>query len=168
MNSQLVTQFVNTLDLRPYTENLGSPAELAGWLTEQGLVPPGTRATRAELAEALRLREAIRDLLGGVDPDKQLSELDRVSRESRLGVRFADGEARLEPAAPGVRGALGRIVAEVAAGMADGTWQRIKLCAADDCRWAFLDSTKNHSRAWCSMESCGNRAKVQAYRARHR
>ena len=45
---------------------------------------------------------------------------------------------------------------------------QVKLCGADDCRWAFVDTTKNGSRNWCSMRSCGNRAKVQAYRARHR
>jgi predicted RNA-binding Zn ribbon-like protein len=52
-------------------------------------------------------------------------------------------------------------------GMADGTWERMKACRADDCRWAFLDTAKNRSRAWCSMQSCGNRAKVAAYRERH-
>jgi predicted RNA-binding Zn ribbon-like protein len=66
-----------------------------------------------------------------------------------------------------VRGALGRILAEVFAGMADGTWERLKACRADGCRWAFLDTAKNRSRAWCSMQSCGNRAKVAAYRERH-
>jgi predicted RNA-binding Zn ribbon-like protein len=73
----------------------------------------------------------------------------------------------LEPAAGGVRGAIGRILAEVLAAQADGTWDSVKACRADDCRWAFLDTTKNQSRAWCTMRSCGNRAKVQAYRERH-
>ena len=45
--------------------------------------------------------------------------------------------------------------------------ERMKACRADDCRWAFLDTSKNRSRAWCSMESCGNRAKVHTYRQRH-
>jgi predicted RNA-binding Zn ribbon-like protein len=33
-------------------------------------------------------------------------------------------------------------------------------CAAEDCGWLFLDTSKNHSRRWCDMKSCGNRAKV--------
>ncbi len=82
-------------------------------------------------------------------------------------MRFVDGESRLEPAAGGARGAVGRIVAEVSQGMADGTWERMKACRAEDCRWAFLDTAKNRSRAWCSMKSCGNREKVRAYRERH-
>jgi predicted RNA-binding Zn ribbon-like protein len=51
--------------------------------------------------------------------------------------------------------------------MADATWERMKACRADDCRWAYLDTARNRSRAWCSMRVCGNRAKVQAYRERH-
>lgn len=165
VNTALVTEFVNSLDLMPYTENLGTPGELVAWLAERDLVEPGTRATKADLEAAQRLREAIRDFAGG---DASASaELDVVAREAKLGVRFAEGAARLEPAASGVRGALGRIVGEIASGMADGSWSRLKICNADDCRWAFYDTTKNRSRAWCSMQSCGNRAKVKAYRARH-
>ena len=33
-------------------------------------------------------------------------------------------------------------------------------CAGEDCGWLFLDTSKNHSRRWCDMKSCGNRAKV--------
>jgi predicted RNA-binding Zn ribbon-like protein len=51
--------------------------------------------------------------------------------------------------------------------MADGTWSRLKACRAADCRWAFYDRARNHSRHWCSMEVCGNRTKARAYRARH-
>jgi predicted RNA-binding Zn ribbon-like protein len=93
--------------------------------------------------------------------------LDAAAQRSGLRIRFADGAARVEPSEEGVRGAVGRILAEVSAGMADGTWERVKACRADDCRWAFLDTAKNRSRAWCSMQSCGNRAKVAAYRERH-
>ena len=45
---------------------------------------------------------------------------------------------------------------------------RVRLCAADDCDWLFVDLTKNHSRQWCDMKSCGNRAKARAYYRRHR
>ena len=165
VNTALVTDFVNSLDLMPYTEKLGTPEELVAWLAGHELVPPGERAAGGDVEAARRLREAIRDFAGG--DAAAAAELDRAAQAAKLGVRFSESEARLEPAVPGVRGALGRIVAEVAAGMADGTWSRIKICNADDCRWAFYDTTKNRSRAWCSMQSCGNRAKVKAYRARH-
>lgn len=46
--------------------------------------------------------------------------------------------------------------------------ERVRLCAADDCGWLFLDESRNRSRRWCDMSDCGNRAKVRRYRARQR
>jgi predicted RNA-binding Zn ribbon-like protein len=68
----------------------------------------------------------------------------------------------------GVEGALGSVVGAVATTAADGHWSRLKACPADDCRWAFYDVSRNRSRTWCSMDSCGNRTKTRAYRARQR
>ena len=172
MNSDLIIDFVNTVDLRPYAESLATPAELAAWLVERGLLDEGQKATKTELVEALSVREALRDLLAaqnGLETDvaAATAALDEAACRARLTLRFATEAATLEPAAAGVRGAIGRLLAEVSAGMADGTWSRMKACRADDCRWAFLDTAKNRSRAWCSMQSCGNRAKANAYRARH-
>lgn len=39
----------------------------------------------------------------------------------------------------------------------------VRACAADDCRWLFLDTSKNRSRRWCDMKSCGNRAKARRH-----
>ena len=172
MNNDLILDFVNTLDLDPYEEQFGTPRALVAWLAERGLLAPGARATKAELAEAVGVREALRDLMAAqnelpADVDAATGVIDEAACRARLSVRFSSGEARIEPAAPGVRGALGRILAEVSAGMADGTWSRLKACRAGNCRWAFLDTAKNRSRAWCSMKSCGNREKVRAYRERH-
>lgn len=49
-----------------------------------------------------------------------------------------------------------------------GDISRLRECAAHDCGWLFLDQTRNRSRRWCSMSSCGNRAKVQQFRERQR
>jgi predicted RNA-binding Zn ribbon-like protein len=171
LNSDLVVDFVNTAGWGPEREDLARPSILREWLDARGL-EPGARATRADLEDARRVREAIRDLLSAhndveADVAAATAVLDAAAQRARLGLRFADGAARVAPAARGVAGALGRILAEVHAGMADGTWSRLKACRDEDCRWAFLDTAKNRSRAWCSMQSCGNRAKVQAYRARH-
>jgi predicted RNA-binding Zn ribbon-like protein len=171
VNSELVIDFVNTAGFDPVHEDLTTPAVLVRWLSSHGL-DPGPRASRADLEEARALREALRDLLSAhneveTDVPRATAVLDVAAQRAGLGIRFADGAARAEPSAAGVRGALGRILAEVSTAMADATWERMKACRADDCRWAFLDTAKNRSRAWCSMQSCGNRAKVQAYRERH-
>ncbi|CAM5376910.1 CGNR zinc finger domain-containing protein [Leifsonia shinshuensis] len=46
---------------------------------------------------------------------------------------------------------------------ADG---RIRECSADDCELVYLDTSRSGNRRWCSMQRCGNRAKVRAHRAR--
>jgi predicted RNA-binding Zn ribbon-like protein len=44
----------------------------------------------------------------------------------------------------------------------------VRECASDTCEWLFIDRTRNHSRRWCDMADCGNRAKQQRMRARVR
>jgi len=48
------------------------------------------------------------------------------------------------------------------------SWLRLKACRGDDCRWVFLDGSRNSSRRWCDMAACGNRAKSTSFRARRR
>ncbi len=43
---------------------------------------------------------------------------------------------------------------------------RVRTCASEDCDWLFLDTSKNHSRRWCAMNSCGNRAKARRHYSR--
>lgn len=43
---------------------------------------------------------------------------------------------------------------------------RIRACAADGCGWLFLDTSRGGRRRWCSMQSCGNRAKARRFHAR--
>ncbi len=45
---------------------------------------------------------------------------------------------------------------------------RVKECASDCCSWLFIDASRNHSRRWCDMQSCGNRDKVRRFHERHR
>ncbi len=46
--------------------------------------------------------------------------------------------------------------------------RHISECCEKKCRWLFLDRSKNHSRWWCDMRVCGNRAKVRRFHARRR
>ena len=45
---------------------------------------------------------------------------------------------------------------------------RVRECAAPHCAYVYLDTSRNRSRRWCSMEKCGARAKASAYYRRHR
>ena len=65
-----------------------------------------------------------------------------------------------------------RLAAEAAMGLAvvirDGGFDRLRVCAQDDCDDAFVDASRNRSRRYCDPATCGNRAHVAAYRARRR
>jgi predicted RNA-binding Zn ribbon-like protein len=167
-----VRAFVNTLDILDETDVIGSPSALAAWFRERGLAPEGVRATKADLARATELREALRSILlrhtgEAIEDGKAHRTLDQAACRARLRLRFDDhGRAVLEPRAGGVDGALGRLLAIVQESMAQGTWERLKACRDPACEWAFYDHTKNRSGAWCTMQVCGNRAKARAYRAR--
>ncbi|MCF3641518.1 CGNR zinc finger domain-containing protein [Rhizobium sp. TRM95111] len=43
---------------------------------------------------------------------------------------------------------------------------RLKICP--NCRWLFLDRSRNRSRAWCDMAVCGNRAKASRHYRRRK
>ena len=163
--------FVNTLDFESGADELSDPRALEAWLERHGLAQ-GVEASSADLHAARRLREALRSLLlenNGVSVRKEAAlALNRAAQRGRLALRFdSAGGVRLEAGAPGLEGALGRLVAIAADAMTDGTWRRLKACRADRCGWAFYDHARNHSRLWCSMAVCGNRTKARSYRRRH-
>jgi predicted RNA-binding Zn ribbon-like protein len=169
-----VRAFVNTLDVEQETEALESPAALAAWLADHGLLAEAEEARPAELRRAVEVRESLRALmLGHAGPDEDDAQraaaaLDRAARRGRLRAGFGEaGEPILVAEAGGVDGALGRLLAVVHAAQADGAWLRLKACPEETCRWAFYDHSKNRSGRWCTMQECGNRAKVRAYRERH-
>jgi predicted RNA-binding Zn ribbon-like protein len=168
----LVRDYVNTLDLETGVDRISSPDELAMWLSEQGLVDDLVEPSDEEVADALAVREAIRELLlanNGVDANAASASktLEAAGREARLTVRFENGRALLAPDGDGTRAAVGRIVAAVAELAPTDEWKRLKGCRDDHCRVAFYDKSRNRSRAWCSMEVCGNREKARSFRKRH-
>ncbi|HEY4427304.1 MAG TPA: CGNR zinc finger domain-containing protein [Solirubrobacteraceae bacterium] len=169
---ELVIDFVNTLDVETAADSIAHPAELGAWLAERGLLVERAAISPGEHAAALRLREALRDLMlannerdGDVGP--AWSELERTARDGELAVHFTGaGAVSVAPRAGGVEGALSKLLVPVAAGLADGSWARVKACRAVQCEWAFYDRSRNRSGVWCDMAVCGNRTKVRAYRSR--
>jgi predicted RNA-binding Zn ribbon-like protein len=167
----LVQAFVNTCDIEGGTDALATPEELTRWLRSAGLVRRDVRADGPDLTAALELREALRSLLlannDGAAAAKAWEVLNETAEAARLRLRFsAKAKPLLEPQAPGVAGALGVLVAIVAAAIADGSWYRLKACRRDACRWAFYDHSQAQASVWCSMSICGNRTKVHRHRQR--
>jgi predicted RNA-binding Zn ribbon-like protein len=169
---ELVQDFVNSADFEEQRDDLKDARGLVRWLALHRLAEPHARAREADAAHARAVREALRELLRAnngfaVDEAAAAATLDSAARRAGLTVRFDTGAIRLVPRVRGVHGALGRVLAAAAEAMSDGSWQRLKACRSDSCRWAFVDHARNHSRQWCSMSVCGNREKARVFRERH-
>lgn len=170
---ELLDEFVNTRDVERGRDALGTPSQLAAWLSEHG--HPTGEPDPATHARALAVREGIR-ALGRANNDEPLdaeavAALNAAARATPLVVAIGGdgpGDWRLAPGADGVNGYLGRVLAALTATMADGSFSRMKSCRNERCRWLFHDRSRNRSGTWCSMASCGSRAKSRAYRARQR
>jgi predicted RNA-binding Zn ribbon-like protein len=61
---------------------------------------------------------------------------------------------------------LSEIAQSVALSLTSSHAELIRKCEASDCVLYFCDTSKSHKRRWCSMKTCGNRAKVSAFFAR--
>jgi predicted RNA-binding Zn ribbon-like protein len=148
-----------------------SPSTLARWLRDRSLVPADLGLPEADLRWALEVQEAMRakvfENVGATVPDSAVRRLNDAARKARVELRFANGgRTRLEPGASGVRGAVGALLGIAFLAELDGSWAHFKECGNPTCRGIFFDRSKNHSGKWCSMRSCGNRAKVRRFRER--
>lgn len=164
----LLRSFLNTRDHEHGEDGLTRPAALDAWLRDAGL-PVASTATEADLLAARELRDALRGVLADPASDLASARLASVGAAFplRLGDRAAGGPV-LVPDGDGAAAAVGRIVAVLAHAQVRGTWDRLKVCPAEGCGWAFVDRSRNGSRRWCEMSSCGNEHKVRRYRARRR
>jgi predicted RNA-binding Zn ribbon-like protein len=155
---RIVQEFLNTADLEHDREWLDSPATLRRWLRERGF--GAVRVESEDVTRTRALREALREFVGGTDT-RAAAQLNRVAHEAEISLRFYASGAELVAGAPGVAGALGRILLAVFEAMAEGSWPRLKTCP--NCHWSFYDYSRNRSARWCSMTLCGNRSKTRAY-----
>jgi predicted RNA-binding Zn ribbon-like protein len=168
---EVLRRYVNTYDVDDRDDEIGTPEALRDWLAARGLLAPGERLGDDDVRQAREVREALRALLlanNGFELDPRAVEtLNDAARRAEVVVAFGDaGTPQLAPVRPGFQGALGRLLGLAFRSMADGTWPRLKACAAHDCEWAFYDASRNHSGTWCDMKVCGNRAKARNYRER--
>jgi predicted RNA-binding Zn ribbon-like protein len=100
-------------------------------------------------------------------PVVPMPALSQELRELPVALDWRDGRPILVATGSGVRGALARIGLAVHEAAVRDLWWRLKICASDDCEWAYYDNSKNRSRNWCEY-GCGNKLKTRAYRARQR
>lgn len=157
-------------------EIVNAPEDL-GRLLGVILGSPPIPATGPDLAAMRSLRAAITriayDLAGGTRPPVTIDppRLDDVPT-----VNAAAASAPLVPAlrpdggtqfvAPTATAALSTLARDAIDLFGGPLARRIRVCAAENCGLLLVDTSKPGRRRWCSMELCGNRAKIRAHRAR--
>ena len=128
-------------------------------------------------SRALRFREALARVLIAKAAERApfTDDLQLIEQEYARSARYA----RLAPAEDGFRWtvdgegeepdlALRPLVESAVSLMTSPRMSRLRRCGNATCYWLFIDETKNCSRRWCEMASCGNLMKVRRHRARAR
>jgi predicted RNA-binding Zn ribbon-like protein len=172
------------------TEHIESYDALVSWARETGLVSRQEAGDLLQQASrlpqeaqkthemAVSLREAIYHIFSalahGYTPNAEdMETLNRVLAIAREHTHLAHVNGSFTWLWADPRGALDAILWPVAISTAEmltsDELERVKECADDrGCGWLFLDMSRNHSRQWCDMKGCGNRAKARRHYQRVR
>ena len=188
LGGRLCLDFANTADWHASDqpqERLTSYVESVSW-SRQAVALTENQAKRllrqaadhpeeatAVLKWAIALREAIYEIFAAVAHGQAPQATDLTALNAALSEMLA--RSQIAPTQTGFvwqwageEDALGRplwsIVRSAADLLTSDELQRVGQCADDrGCGWLFLDTSRNHTRRWCSSEDCGNRAKAQRH-----
>jgi predicted RNA-binding Zn ribbon-like protein len=150
-------------------ERLASEEDLSQWFVEAGLSDHPVAISAGELTAARELRERLRPALLGSDGP-------RVADIAEAWLHGAPGHLCVEPETlrprftPGAQTSCCLLVGVVldALDLVRESPGRVRECADAGCPVLYLDTSRNKSRRWCSMDTCGARSKASAYYRRHR
>lgn len=152
---------------------LRSDDDVARWLVAAGLRAQLVPARRGLVARAHALRDIVRALVEQRRAGKrlQLAELNGFLAQGHPTLAIAydrEGALQLErrfgaETAEQILMPLALAAVEL---LVDVDFALVRTCEREDCVLQFYDRTKSHRRRWCSMATCGNRHKVQTFRAR--
>jgi predicted RNA-binding Zn ribbon-like protein len=160
--------------------------DLTQWFEQANLAPAGemqrlarvwtdTAEANAALQEARALRSALRSALERVArighvPSDLAGVLGKELQHPRLAIEVVQSQGRLRTKPRWIlekpRDFLVPLAHYAANFFATVDYSAVRKCEDPKCILWFYDSSKNHSRRWCSMELCGNRAKAAAFRER--
>jgi predicted RNA-binding Zn ribbon-like protein len=173
---RLCLDFVRTLRHRGdpgETEELPDAAALAAWVTQCAPCPAPATPGPDHTATARQLREAVHTLLScarttGLEhcPPPARDLLNDLATGTPPAPHL-DSTGHLRWTAPDPIAATLTLIARDALDLATSDLlPRLRVCEGHDCRAVFLDMSRPGTRRWCSMGTCGNRAKKQALRDR--
>ena len=174
-------------DLLAFSQQTGSLAE-AHLARLHDLSARRLAEAAAALAQAIELRETIYRLflalaIGDPVQPADLAALNRAFAEALAHARIAESSPQARVAAPPTGSRfrwtwtdnplslalpLWPVARSAAELLTSPVLSALRLCASDRCDWLFLDTSRNGSRRWCSMRTCGNRAKARRHHARVR
>lgn len=164
---ELVRRFVNTVELPSGPDELDSVEKASAWCLSYGLAPVRDETHLKQLRD---FRETLRDLLfannGEGDAPRVWERMRPFLASTRLSLAVNPSHG-LE-LKPEDKGPIASLLAVVYESQLLDTWRRLRACRKESCRFAYYDRTKNASRAWCSMATCGNQAKAHRRRQRER
>lgn len=185
---RLCLDFIRTLRHRGApgaVEELDAPAALDVWIrqfgpydtpsdgTARGAGRDGGRADAADLLAARALREAIHRLVtaaldgGPAACDPASRDLVNAAAARPVPVPALDPAGRLRHHAAEPAAAMLAVLARDALDLVtSAALDRVRACAGERCGALFLDTSRPGTRRWCSMNTCGNRAKKDALHAR--
>jgi predicted RNA-binding Zn ribbon-like protein len=183
--NDLALRFVNVMTDRARSAALPNYESLLEWMyAPQDLSSSASLAALKDLAraapldgrrcfdQAKALAAALRSLFLSLDTQVEIPELSRLAATCALLRRVqADVDGGLTvvsaPTATSLESQLCPVLDSVLELMSPAVRPRIRVCRDSACGLLFLDRTKNANRAWCSMNTCGSRAKVRTWRLRH-
>jgi predicted RNA-binding Zn ribbon-like protein len=151
-------------------ETLHDPDDLRRWI-EAAYGTRVERVTGADLAAAKRLRESIwrcadARVEGRPTPRGEVAGINRAAAGPPPVPRI-DGTGHRAWATPvTARQALSAVARDAVELFGGPLARRIRQCAGERCTLVFVDTSRAGRRRWCSMDRCGNRAKVRAFRNR--
>ena len=151
---------------------LHAPDDLTAWLRARFPVAVGAARTR-DLFDATSLRDAISRmaLRASRSESPAATDIDVVNLYAAtpdVPPSIAGGSRQVGRSVHTVPQALSTIARDAVDLFDPANAGRIRVCSGEDCGMVYLDTSRAASRRWCSMQRCGNRAKVRAHRARKR
>ena len=154
----------------PAWERLHAPDDLTTWLRERFPVAVGAARSR-DLFDAISLRDAIGRMAGAAADDDapRAADIDLVNLYAAMPdipPVLAGGSRQAGRSVQTVGQALSTIARDAVDLFDPANAGRIRECSGADCGMVYLDTSRAATRRWCSMQRCGNRAKVRAHRAR--
>ena len=170
----LALDFVGTVGFRRCDapiERLGDAGALADWLRAADLVDANAPVASADLERAIALRESLARIGFAIVADRTpaANDVDVVNVSARGvcagAVTLTPDLGRHRETTSPATYALGAIAADAVRVFAMERG-RLARCELDACGGLILSNARGEKRRWCSMERCGNRAKVAAFRRR--